>query len=256
MRKLFCLLLAVVMVLGCSFACGEGTRYEGEGFDTPEAAVTCYLEGLKNLDFEQMLQAYAWETQAEHYSVEASLRRLQMYSPTVWPRMPVINEFMETATLEVIRANEIRSIYSALETYILGGDYPDGRPVDLREEAAAEEFLERFDSGKLEKLAGMSEIQFAEPEALVGSGFSAEKNQESYRKMTAKYGADEVRDIVAGAEVAGGVIACMPAVARYGEKWYMVSVNSMTAMMLGLPATSQAFVFVEGSIADYVGGRE
>ena len=50
-------------------------KYEGKGFGTPEEALTCYMEGLKNLDFEQMLIAFAWETQMAHYDFKAYFER-------------------------------------------------------------------------------------------------------------------------------------------------------------------------------------
>ncbi len=243
-RKRICCLLAVVLVFVCSFGFGEGLRYEGEGFDTPEAAVACYMEGLKNLDFEQMLSAYAWETQAEHYSVEALLSRLRVYSPATYPRMPVVNGFLKTANLEVLRATEVRTIYNGLETYIMGEDYPDGRMIPLMEEGTVDTFIQTFDNGRLEKLAGMAEIQFFNPDMVTGGKFSLEKIQEDFRKMMAHYGADEVVNVVAAAALEEGLVICMPTVARYGEKWYMVSLSSMTSSLLGIPMNNLALIYV------------
>ena len=76
-KRILCLF---VLVLACVFAApasGEGIRYEGLGFDTPEEALTCYVEGIKELDFEKILSAFAWETQASHYSVKKQIERAQ-----------------------------------------------------------------------------------------------------------------------------------------------------------------------------------
>ena len=243
-KRIWCL-LALVLVFVCSFGCGEGLRYEGEGFDTPEAAVACYMLGLKNLDFEQMLSAFAWETQAEHYSVETQLSWVKSYNPGAYPRMPAVNEFVKTANLEGIRIKEIRTIYNGLEKYIMGEDYPDGLAVPLTEEGAVEEFVASFDNGRLEKLAGMAEIQFFSPDMVTGGKFSLEMNKETFRKMTAAYGADEVVNVVAAAALEQGLVICMPTVARYGEKWYMVSLSSMMANILGIPTNSLALNYVE-----------
>ena len=62
MKKAVSLAAALVLMLGCAcaFAAGNGRiRYEGQGFATPEDALACYMEGLKNLDFEQMMSAFA-----------------------------------------------------------------------------------------------------------------------------------------------------------------------------------------------------
>ena len=79
-RRFLCVLLAALFLLSVPFGAParadegrvllpgeEGFRYEGEGFDTPEDAALYYLAGLKNQDFEQMLAAFAWETQADHF---------------------------------------------------------------------------------------------------------------------------------------------------------------------------------------------
>ena len=124
MKKLISFFLALTILLAafCAFAeepaANTAIRYEGAGFDTPEDAVACYMNGLKNLDFEQMLSAYAWETLASHYSVEKFLQRIKAYIPTSYVRMPAANDFMVSATLHSLRAAEVRMIYNALEAYI------------------------------------------------------------------------------------------------------------------------------------------
>ena len=139
MKKLISFFLALTILLAafCAFAeepaANPAIRYEGAGFDTPEDAVACYMNGLKNLDFEQMLSAYAWETLASHYSVEKFLQRIKAYIPTSYVRMPAANDFMVSATLHSLRAGEVRMIYNALEAYILGEDYPDGKTIPLQE---------------------------------------------------------------------------------------------------------------------------
>lgn len=227
-------------------------RYEGEGFDTPEEAVTCYLNGLKNLDFEQMLGAYAWETQAAHYSVELYLERLKSYSPTYSVRIPPINDFLISANLHALRAQETRLIYNSLETFLLGEDAPQGMVIPLNEDGAVAEFLEKFDNGRLEKLSGLANIAFHSPDEVTEGRFSMERNQENFMKQTAVYGADEVVNLVATADLADGTLVCMPTVARYGGRWYMVSVSSMVSMMLGIDMNNQAFMFAEGDLPDFM----
>ena len=99
-------------------------KYEGKGFGTPEEALTCYMEGLKNLDFEQMLSAFAWETQMAHYDFKAYFERIRAYQPTMRPRMPSTNDFMFSANVNILRFNQADLIYRSLEQYILGIDSP------------------------------------------------------------------------------------------------------------------------------------
>ena len=256
MKKLISVFLALAILLTAFCAFAEevvetsAIRYEGPGFDTPEDAVTCYMNGLKNLDFEQMLGAYAWETLASHYSVEKNIQRLKAYIPTVSARIPATNDFLVSATLHSLRSYEIRLIYNSLEAYILGEDYPDGKAIPLQEKDV-EAFLQKYDNGKLEALTGMSDIIFLTPDSVTDNKFSLEINQENLKKQTAQYGADEVVNVVAVALISDGTILCMPTVARYGDRWYMVSVNSMTSMILGVDMNHQAFMFREVKPEDF-----
>ena len=222
-------------------------KLEGPGFDTPEEALTCYMEGLKNLDFEQMLSAFAWETQAEHYSVDKVFKRMKIYASYTKPRIPSINDFMLAVNTEEIRAAQIDMIYSALEAYILGEDYPEGQAIQLKEEGDTEAFLRKFDNGRLEKLSGMGEIKFFSPDQVTDNKFSMPKNTEAFSVLSAQYGADETVNIVGIAEIGEEVLCCCPTICRYGEKWYLVSCSSTTSNMLGIGFARQAFI----SVGDY-----
>ena len=229
-------------------------RYEGAGFDTPEDAVACYMEGLKNLNFEQMLGAFAWETQMEHYSFDAYYERIKSYSPAALPRMPSINGFMFSANVNALRCTQARYIYAAIERYILGEDAPQGMIIQLKEQEDIDAFLGKFENGKLDKLAGMTNIRFLTPDDVTGGMFSNEMNQQSFAKQTAYYGADEVVNIVGVADVGDETLYCCPAAARYGDKWYLVSVSSFTGNIMGVPADCMAFICGKGLLKDLPDG--
>ena len=227
-------------------------QYEGPGFDTPDAAVTCYLEGLKNLDFEQMLSAFAWETQVSHYNFNAYYNRIKAYLPTTKPRMPSVNEFMMSANLHELRSAQIDSIYSALEVYILGNDHPQCKAIVLKEQSEIDAFLQKFANGRLEKLTEMSNIRFVTPDSITNSKFSEKKNQENFAKQIAVYGAKNVVNIPALADIGDETLFCCPTVALYGDRWYLVSVSSFTTMMLGISSNCQAFICGRGSLKDII----
>ena len=235
-------------------AAAAAVRYEGPGFSTPEEALTCYMEGLKNLDFEQMMSAFAWETQMEHYSFEALFERIRAYHPTLRPRMPSTNSFMFSANVNVLRFNQADYIYRSLEQYILGDDSPAKTTIGAitfgkdSDEVAA--FLQKFENGRLEKLTQMTNIRFLSPDDVTDFKFSAGKNPENFVMQTACYGADEAINLVGVADVGDETLYCLPTICRYGEKWYLVSVTSMTSMILGISYDYQAFICVEGSLND------
>ena len=92
--------------------------YEGEGFDTPEEAVLYFLDGLKNLDYEQMLDAYAWETRISHYSMEEKFRQDRMFAPgDVW--LPGSDDFTHALNLAALRDGEAGYIARSIQSFLL-----------------------------------------------------------------------------------------------------------------------------------------
>lgn len=231
-------------------------KYEGEGFDTPEEALTCYMEGLKNLNFEQMLSAFAWETQMEHYDFKAYFERIRSYGGTMRPRMPSVNAFMFSANVNVIRFNQADLIYRSLEQYILGDDAPSKSATGMipfqKDTDEVDVFLQKFDNGRLEKLTQMSNIRFLSPDDVTEGKFSIGKNPENFIKQTACYGADEAVNLVGVADVGDETLYCCPTICRYGDKWYLVSVSSMTSMILGVASDYQAFICGSGSLESII----
>ena len=252
MKKLFCMLLCAVLLLSaCSGALGAGAlpgtdalRYEGPGFDTPEDAVLYYLAGLKNLDMEQMLGAFAWETQAAHYSFRDHTIRRKGANPVSIPGMPFSDGFLTCGNVEVMRGNQANSIYSAMEWYFLGDSHYMNTPtlsLRIRDSGEADEFLKLYSTEKIEKLAGMAEVSFYDPSVVTEGRFSHPKRQEIFEKETREYGADEVVNVVAVADLGGEKLAVAPTVGRYGDRWYLLNVGSMVSTILAIDVKRQAF---------------
>ena len=240
--------------------CGEkigqtvsfSVRYEGEGFSTPEEALTCYMEGIRNLDFNQMLGAFAWETQMEHYDFKAFFERVGAYQATMRPRMPSVNEFLFSANVNLVRFYQADLIYRSLEEYILGEDSParaaKGSIVFRKDSDDVAVFLQKFDNGRVEKLTQMANIRCLSPDAVTDNKFSTEWNREAFIKQTACYGADETVNLVGVADVGDETLYCCPTICRYGDKWYLVSVSSMASNIIGVSMNCQAFICGTGSL--------
>lgn len=229
-------------------------KYEGPGFDSPEEALACYMEGLKNLDFNQMLSAFAWETQMEHYSVLSRIEYTRTWYQNLHPRMPSLNSFLFSVNLNDLRSSQIDLITRSVEAYILGEDSPGKSSRGMiefeKDTDQAAEFLNKFDNGRLEKLAQMTNIRFVTPDAVTDDKFSIESNQKSFHRETACYGADETINMVGLANVGDETFYCCPTICRYGGKWYLVSVSSRTSNILGFSVDKQAFACGKGEITD------
>ena len=217
--------------------------YEGMGFDTPEDAVLCYLAGLKNRSLAQMLSAFAWETQADHYDFKARLTRIKGINVSGVPGMPAANSLLRSANTEQIRNYQINLICRALEYYI--NDELFSAPGSMlpfnEDDNDFEEYLQRCDNGKLEKLAAMKNIRFFGPDDVTAGRFSEEKNQENFTKQNAQYGSDEVRAVFAAADIADETYAVAPTVVRYGDRWFLADLSSMITLMWGIELNNTAF---------------
>ena len=128
--------------------------------------------------------------------------------------------------------------------------YISFRKLSLEEDADFEALKNKFNDGRVEKLAELKNIRFLTPDELTDNKFSMEQNQQNYIKSTAMYGADETVDLPAVADVGDELLYCCPTVARYGEKWYLVSVYSMTNTILGVNMMSQAFGCGKGDVSE------
>ena len=279
MKKLLCLLLCGLLLLSsCSAPSGDSTdkgetapaadpapaaadaapaeesnaRYEGDGFATPEDAVLAYLAGLKNLDMDRMLGAYAWETQAEHYSFRDLLLRAKGIDPSYVPGMPFTSGLLVSANLEQMRQKQVTAIYQALEMYLLRENHMSNTntySIKFENDAEIEAYFRLFsDSGRLQSLAAMDSIRFYSSDDVTGFNEKPEAGQERlrelYEKQTRPYGADEVRDIVVLFDAGKETLYAAPTVARYGEKWYLVNVSSYTSGIFGISVNEQAFCLV------------
>ncbi len=209
-------------------------RYEGEGFNTPEEAAVSYLEGLKNLDLDQMLKAFAWETAAEHYDPPKAAE-LNLYPLYSWI-MPMINPFVEQAEMHVLRADQLRYIYQSLQYYLLPDDFYRRNDRDKRayvigrlKDEELDELIQYFantESEKLEKLTRTAHIRFISPDDIVGGEIWQEVSQARAEYFKTLYGADEIRFLTAIADIDDQHLYFAPTSIRYGNKWYLVQTNN------------------------------
>ena len=189
MKKMLSCLFAFVMILcSCAIpAVGEGFRYEGPGFDTPEEALMCYIDGIREFDFQKILSSFAWETQISHYSVEKYMKRVGSFSPNARPRIPSDHPFVGGANLESLRASQVDWIYRAIEFLMMGEHHHDGQPVVLRDDTAVDEFFSYFDNDRLDLLSSITNIRLIDPMTIAGGQLASEVHRTNFLEKTAVY---------------------------------------------------------------------
>lgn len=67
--------------LGEEAADGSAHAFEGSGFDSPEEAVTAYLEAMQEGDVQGMLSTFAIETYVDNVDAQTYLTRMGAFVP-------------------------------------------------------------------------------------------------------------------------------------------------------------------------------
>ena len=115
---------------------------EGPGYDSPEEAVTAYLEAMKKGDARGMLSTFAIETYVSEMDAQAYLERLRVFSPTNGS-MPLGGEYQRQVAV-AMRYGQLANILAyqwMLYSWPEGYEEFDGYAVSLSEDGAVEAFL-------------------------------------------------------------------------------------------------------------------
>lgn len=235
-RTILCLLLTAVLFMCAPLNVMAASTYEGEGFESPEAAVQAYLTGMQNEDLSQMLSAFAIETLVERYDLEAMLGQIRAYTYSLSIKLPNSNAIFESINIEARKGE----IMGAIQWQLLSFHMPEldftqtiAFADDDAEEAIAA-FIETFDANT--RPLAMKELQldaFIEPETL-SELYLNEQNQRNIAKRAPVYGADEIKSVAASLSVDGTpYILCCDAI-RYGDSWYLHSLGGNIAQLLGM----------------------
>ena len=212
---------------------------EGPGYDSPEEAVTAYLEAMKNGDARGMLSTFAIETYVAEMDAQAYLERLGVFSPTN-VSLPLGGDYQRQAAVAMRYGQLAESLAYQWTLYSWPEGYEefDGTPVILREDGAVEAFLAGLaENDAAARWQGMEVVGFVEPVEL-SDMYLNESNQRNIARQAASYGYDELVTVAVKLDIGGEEwYQCMD-VARYGGKWYNLSFSGNIGLLLGLSVYS------------------
>ena len=236
-----CLLAVCAQMPQLSHA--DSKTYEGSGWATPEEAVLCYLEGLKEQDLDKIISAYAVETYTDRFDFQAYLERMRSFNAFLTPRMPNTGGLLRDMSI-IARKNQIASslYYQILTICMPGRDF--SMAIHLAREDEGESvtaFIEEFEGafGAVD-FGTLQFICFSPPEQF-SDLYASEENQEKLKVQSVYYGSDEVRSACALFLVDRSICILMCDVVRYGDLWYMLrtsgNIGSLMGPMRGLDAS-------------------
>ena len=211
---------------------------EGPGYDSPEEAVTAYLEAMKNGDARGMLSTFAIETYVAEMDAQAYLERLGVFQPSYEIRMPLGGDYQR----QVAVAARYGQLADSLAYQWMLFSWPEGyeafgdESIAFQEDGDAEAFLTGLaENDAAARWQEMEVVGFVEPE-LMSTQYS--DGAESRARQAASHGCDEIVSVVAKLDIGGEEwYQCMD-VARYGGKWYNLSFSGNIGLLLGLSVYS------------------
>lgn len=233
MRKRLSLLLAAALLF-CALprARADGALpWDGPGFETPEAAVLCFLEGMGEQDLSKMLSAFAWEKARGADSFEEGITSNGYYRDTAWPAFPEDDGLLSqvnAALLLARRLGPIRDSFRLFTAPAYGRERERTilyfRSDRIRTAEDADALLASFDMSHMAALSGLRVQRILTPDEITDGKYSGSKRAaQNLEKLRRQYAADEVQERAAYFSVSGLEYVFAPVLGRYGDRWYMVA---------------------------------
>lgn len=117
----------------------------------------------------------------------------------------------------------------------------------LKKEDEIEQFIKIFSNDKIYKLKRLGRVHLYDPAPLV-KNYDNVYTREKIDAMNGIYGADEIKETLVSADLDGETLVFNPIMARYGDKWYIVSLEGSAFNTLGIGNSKQAFVILKGDL--------
>ena len=218
----------------------ENNDFELPGFDTPEEALTAYLEGLRDSDLDRMLSAFAIEVMAENYDFAAMLERLQVYSPSLTFRMPNANDLALAMNVEARRSEVVHSII--MQQLSLTEDFMDDDFVEMFHfsmvRLGGPDDVARFVNQLSSALNALpfqtiEIIRFIAPEDF-DDRYLSEHNQEILSRQANMHGADSWESRVVKFMMDGREYILFADVVQYGDRWYLAHFGGNIGALLNI----------------------
>ncbi len=208
-----------------------GDRIESEGFDTPEEAVTAYLEGLKACDTEQMLSTFSVESYAQNFNMQAYLEHTQAYMYlTQEVAFPTVNDFTKAMTASKRKGQLQEDILKQGNGLYSWNCFLTDTELEQGAFFTWEELQEKLELDSVEV------IDFIPPETFAEDERMKQATKEFWSQRAGIYGADQIQDCVTVFTCGGEKYCLFMEVAQYDGRWYNHSFDSYTYMLTGYGA--------------------
>lgn len=213
------------LLAGCQKAEGQPSSATVD-LTTPESAVTAYVTGIKQQDFNGIIAATATEKMSEGFDFVAFVGRMRSLSfhtpaPSNASLFVALNEADFTAQF----ARKVKFLIYGLMTT---SEAVKGVTVPMKEDGA-KDFMSVVSA---DRLKGLELVKIGIPNPALQN---SEVNQRNRNELAKTYGADTITERVALLSFEGLHFVVGFSVIRYGDEWRVYSQESPIANQTGVP---------------------
>ena len=221
-------------------------KMEGDGFITPQAALSAYIEGLQEGDIDKMISAFAVETYAVNYDIARFIERTQMYQPTNY-FVPSVSDFSVRLNIENQRrlvTETIRRHYLVLQDSPLVVGEQAGYPVQMKDDLDTPQAVIDY-MFKSDDILGSIQFDgsFISP-VLVNDNFIQPRMLNNFKNQADMVHAQGIAFTAAKITCEGRPYLLAMDALQYGGKWYLSAGSFTLASFLDIP-------YMQGGMAPF-----
>ena len=215
-------------------------RWEGDGFDTPEEAVTAYIIGLIDWDIEEILSTCAIETYIDNYDFEKQIDRTgRMLSPANGGYqsgyIPCEDGLGRQLNVEIRRSQFVQTViaqylYMTKSKFLTGRNLP---AVNLLDYDSASEMVEEY---TVEEGPDILYKGMILPAAFLSDRYYSQNIQYNLMNTAFVDGARQLVSLGAVVFVKDEPFLMTFGVERFGDKWYITQSNLLSSLLVLNPS--------------------
>ncbi|MBO4883641.1 MAG: hypothetical protein J5570_09080 [Lachnospiraceae bacterium] len=253
-----CATAVLVLTLTQMKGAGKTAKLEGTGYDTPEEAVTAYVEYLKAGDYNGIISTFAMESFEENYSVEEFYDRIRAFTPAIatggQQLVMLGNDSALTTSVNLenrrayISSNVFRQMIVPMAAQVddeeLESTFMSGITFVISDDDDLETVMEFLGSDP-----GFENIEIGDFLDDSDFDFDYKSGLKEYNKYKEKAWGGDIENICMKLEIGRDDYIIFMTCVCYDDKWYIAEFGNYFSMACGIPAQAAGFC-PEDSIED------
>ncbi|MCL1900068.1 MAG: hypothetical protein FWG11_06110 [Promicromonosporaceae bacterium] len=236
-------LFGLLLMAGCA-ADGAGPPPGAAttgGFDSPEAALAAYLEGMRDGDLDAMLATFGSAATVEHYNYVAALQRARFFTMNQTAPLPDTDSLARELNTALHRG-QVAQFALLQRLYLADPLLMPGSATMFADDDEAATFAETL-AADLEAidLSTIKILGFVAPGDIT-EHFGSAANQDLIDRMATVHGAAEMAAVVAVFTVNGETHLLLADAAELAGRWYLTAFGGNLGMLVGIGMLQQGII--------------